>query len=98
MAHHFLDGAAPSPADDALAARREAIDAALNRLLCDLALDNDGQASRGTIDPAHLIELVTALQSPLLDAPIARVAAAHDNSEYASALSAFSEAWTRWTV
>jgi two-component system chemotaxis sensor kinase CheA len=74
----------------------DAIDTALNRLLCDLALSGE----QGGLDigncSSSLVELVVALGSPVLTPLIAEVAVAGTADDLQRALRAFSEAWQAW--
>src|SRR4051812_32749363 len=77
---------------------RDLVDAALNRLLCDLALGADGELAETAHRSAELVALVVGLGSPVLDQLIANVAVAGNPHELEQALAAFSEVWNGWTV
>jgi two-component system chemotaxis sensor kinase CheA len=76
---------------------REVVDAALNRLLCDLALGEGGVVDTANRS-SELVTLVVGLGSPALDALIGDVAVANGPRDLEQALTAFSEAWNVWTA
>jgi two-component system chemotaxis sensor kinase CheA len=80
---------------------RDQIDAALNRLLCDVALADhpvDGGIAHAATAVVELVALVRGLASPALEPRIAAIAAASGAGQLEQALGAFSAAWAAWTV
>ncbi len=74
---------------------RDGIDAALNRLLCDLALGSLLDVANCS---SELVALVVGLGSPVLTPLIADVAVAGTTGDLERSLAAFSEAWSGWNV